>query len=174
MQTTTTTKQIDTLKKLGCLLGAALYMMILGTTLMLGAIGPYLASYFKVAPQATQIMMPSVNIIQTFLVPIGGKLVQFMNPILLMLIGAACYLSSLFISSSLDSDSFTLFYAIFVCGLGTALGLTYLVPVRIGWKLYPQSPGLVSGIVIGGFGLGSLIFLQVCTNIVNPENLSKV
>jgi hypothetical protein len=35
---------------------------------------------------------------------------------------------------------------------------------------FPGHPGLVSGITIGGFGLGALIFDPVTTKLVNPGN----
>ena len=43
-----------------------------------------------------------------------------------------------------------------------------------GWLWFPNRPGLVSGIVIGGFGMGSFIFDFVCTALVNPDDLSDV
>lgn len=51
-------------------------------------------------------------------------------------------------------------------------GLSYLAPIQTGWRTFPQKSGLTSGIIIGGFGLGGLIFSNVATAIVNPDNLS--
>ena len=39
-------------------------------------------------------------------------------------------------------------------------------------KWFPGRKGLVTGIVVGGFGLGALIFTQVQTAILNPGNKS--
>jgi hypothetical protein len=55
-------------------------------------------------------------------------------------------------------------------GYAFAVGLTYMVPVQIGWQLYPKNLGTVSGVVIGGFGLGNIIFSKVSTHVVNPTN----
>jgi hypothetical protein len=49
-----------------------------------------------------------------------------------------------------------------------------MVPIKLGWRSFPENPGLVSGIIIGGFSLGALIFTQAATLIVNPDNLSQV
>lgn len=46
-----------------------------------------------------------------------------------------------------------------------------MVPVHHGWLWFPGQPGLVSGLVIGGFGLSALIFDNVSTAIINPQNL---
>jgi OFA family oxalate/formate antiporter-like MFS transporter len=37
---------------------------------------------------------------------------------------------------------------------------------------FPDKKGLVTGIILGGFGLGSFIFTQVQTAILNPNNVS--
>ncbi len=63
------------------------------------------------------------------------------------------------------------FGAMYAFGFGLCNGLTYMVPVHHGWLWYPQRPGLISGIIIGGFGFGALIFDNVATVLVNPDNL---
>ena len=42
------------------------------------------------------------------------------------------------------------------------------------WDYFPESRGLVSGIIVCGFGLGSFVFNFVSTRIVNPENLQPL
>lgn len=54
---------------------------------------------------------------------------------------------------------------------GIACGLSYTVPLKIAWDHYPEKKGLISGIVLAGFGVGSFIFNIVSTLIVNPKNL---
>ena len=69
-------------------------------------------------------------------------------------------------------SSFYLFLSLFGIGWGICRGLTYTVPMHHGWLWFPNRPGLVSGIIIGGFGFGSLIFGKVAQVLVNPDNLS--
>ena len=45
-----------------------------------------------------------------------------------------------------------------------------MVPVHHGWLWFPNNPGLVSGIILGGFGFGSLIYDNVLTHMINPNN----
>ena len=47
-----------------------------------------------------------------------------------------------------------------------------MVPVHHGWLWFPDHPGLVSGLVIGGFGLGVLVFSNFSTWVINPDNLA--
>ena len=60
------------------------------------------------------------------------------------------------------------FATLYVLGFGVCNGLSYMVPMHHGWLWFPDRPGLISGIIIGGFGLGSLVFAPIATQIVNP------
>ena len=51
---------------------------------------------------------------------------------------------------------------------------TYMVPIQLGWQTIRTWRGLILGFIIGGFGLGCLIFNSVAAHIVNPLNLKEV
>jgi hypothetical protein len=51
------------------------------------------------------------------------------------------------------------------------IGLTYFIPLMCGWEWMPNNKGLVSGIILCGFGFGSFIFGFVAMAIVNPNNI---
>mmetsp|Transcript_3609 Transcript_3609/g.3384 ORF Transcript_3609/g.3384 Transcript_3609/m.3384 type:complete len:86 (+) Transcript_3609:181-438(+) len=53
---------------------------------------------------------------------------------------------------------------------GLGCGLSYTTPLIIGWSHFPNSKGKVSGVIVGGFGLGAAIYNQIATKIVNPHN----
>ena len=55
-----------------------------------------------------------------------------------------------------------------VC-FGIGVGCAYLAPVVCGWEYFPNRKGFVSGVIFGGFGLGSFVFSFVMIAIVNPE-----
>ena len=59
---------------------------------------------------------------------------------------------------------------LFSVAYGVANGLTYVVPLHIAWQYFPNREGLVSGIIVGGFGIGGFIFSLVSTNLVNPDD----
>ena len=46
-----------------------------------------------------------------------------------------------------------------------------MAPVHHAWIWFPKFPGLTSGIIIGGFGFGALIFNSLSTALINPDNL---
>lgn len=63
---------------------------------------------------------------------------------------------------------FVFVYAVcFPIGIGTA----YWAPLVSGWQWFPERKGLISGLIIGGFGFGAFLFNFVSTAIVNPDNL---
>ena len=57
-----------------------------------------------------------------------------------------------------------------ICGL--CAGVVNVAPIANGWKYFPNSRGLVSGVILMGGGLGSLIFNIISSSIVNPNNQS--
>lgn len=50
--------------------------------------------------------------------------------------------------------------------------LQYIPPIMCGWEYFPNRRGLVSGIIVGGFGLGAFIFGFVAAALVNPNGLN--
>lgn len=68
---------------------------------------------------------------------------------------------------------FWVFTICYVAGFGITNALTYMVPVHHGWLWFPNRPGLVSGLIICGFGFGALIFNIMSLAIVNPSNESS-
>jgi len=71
-------------------------------------------------------------------------------------------------------EMFKTFYILYSMGYATMLASTYMVPVQLGWKTNQEWRGLIIGVIIGGFGLGPLIFNNVSAKIVNPRNLPQV
>ena len=67
-------------------------------------------------------------------------------------------------------NKFIIFASLYVFGFGVCNGLSYMIAVHHGWLWFPNRPGLISGLIIGGFGLGSLVFSPIATQIVNPHD----
>ena len=90
-----------------------------------------------------------------------------------MLFIALCIYAPLNIASVLVKDNFWVYLPLWSIPFGIMNGLTYMVPMHHGWLWYPNRPGLISGIIVGGFGLGSLVFSLVLEHIVNPNGLKN-
>lgn len=46
----------------------------------------------------------------------------------------------------------------------------YMVPIVVGWEHFPESKGLVTGIIMSAFGFGSFIYSMIARVIINPDN----
>ena len=45
-----------------------------------------------------------------------------------------------------------------------------MAPIVPGWEYFPNRRGMVSGLIVFGFGVGSFIFGFISLGIANPEN----
>lgn len=106
--------------------------------------------------------------------PIASNLSKFMSPRTQIGLGASFFIICLVLCSLVPRNMFTTFYMLYTLGYAIMLAGTYMVPVQLGWKTNPEWRGLILGVIIGGFGLGPLVFNTVSSNIVNPNNASEV
>jgi len=84
-----------------------------------------------------------------------------------VLLGGSIAISGIYASSyTTNFSAFIAFYGVF-SGIGT--GMTYMVPLVCCMEYFPNNKGLISGIIMGSYGLGSFIFNLVATKIVNPD-----
>ena len=84
-----------------------------------------------------------------------------------MLLGGTIAISGIYASSyTKDLTSFIALYGT-LSGIGT--GMTYMIPLVCCMEYFPNNKGLISGIIMGSYGLGSFIFNIVATKIVNPN-----
>lgn len=57
---------------------------------------------------------------------------------------------------------------------GLGIGIAYSSPLTAAMKWFPKSRGLVNGLILFGFGFGSLIFNFLQTFIINPKNVKPI
>lgn len=92
---------------------------------------------------------------------LGGLMASKLHPRIVIGVGVAIILGSIFISSFLTNFYwFILFYGV---GYGFGSALLYAVPIHVGWRHFPNRKGIVSGVVIGSFGFGSFMFSLIYT-----------
>lgn len=155
------------------MIGCANYMFVLGTLLLIGSIQPYFASYFRVSANTTQILFPTILVINTLIIPFGGQLAHKIRPRILIAIAGSILVCCLVLSSLADRDQFIRFYILYSVGYGVCGGLSFMIPLKLAWKSFPNQPGLASGIVVSGTGLSLLVFYQLSRLLANPDNLAQ-
>ena len=102
--------------------------------------------------------------------PLGAFLLRKWNPKVIILLGATIMSLSVIIASNVKSWwTFVVFYAIF---FPAGIGLCYYPPIICGWEWFPNRKGLISGLVVGGYGFGAFLFGFISTAYVNPDDIS--
>jgi len=142
-------------------------MLFLGSSYTTGTIAPYIASYYDVEEKTVEFILPAIFVINTVFIPFGGRITAKYHPKLLIAIAATIRISLQVAAAYITS--FVPFALCYAFGYGICNGMTYLIPMHHGWLWFPNAPGLISGIIIGGFGFGALIFAPLATSIVNPN-----
>lgn len=101
---------------------------------------------------------------------VGAYYQKRVNPKIVLAVGHILMLSSILIASFMQTWwTFVVFYAIL---FPIGAGICYWVPIMCGWEWFPERKGLVSGLILAGFGFSSFIFGFITTAIANPHDLT--
>jgi MFS transporter, OFA family, oxalate/formate antiporter len=145
---------------------------IAGVFLQIALGGVYAWSVFRV-PLAKQFGWSISEVTLTFTISIfvlgfaaffGGLWLNRKGPRVVALTGGALYGLGIFLASFTHRLSW-LYLTYGVVG-GIGLGLSYIVPVAVLVKWFPDRRGLITGIAVGGFGAGALITAPVATRLI--------
>jgi OFA family oxalate/formate antiporter-like MFS transporter len=138
----------------------------------LGAV--YAWSVFRV-PLANQFGWSISEVTLTFTISIfvlgvaaffGGLWLNRKGPRVVALTGGVLYGAGVFLASFSDHKLWWLYLTYGVIG-GIGVGFSYIVPVAVLVKWFPDRRGLITGLAVGGFGLGALITAPVATRLIH-------
>ena len=153
-----------------CVIGGFLIHLFLGWVYLWGNISIYVSSYFYFHQGITKVNVAfSVMIAAQGVCTIFGPfLLKRLGPTYWLCVGSSISLIGTFIASFMTN--FYLYCIFYSAWFGIGVGCCYLVPVTCAWQYFPNYKGLVTGIIVGGFGFGSFIFSFLSTAIINPNN----
>jgi hypothetical protein len=155
-------------------LGGFCIHLVLGTLYLWSNLSIYITSYLR----KYQSDVTSNDTLLVFSVAIGVQGVCMVaGGVLEKVIGARwtclCGGYALVCGMMLASVSTSLVDIVLTQGLlfGVGMGLCYSLPITAAARWLPRSKGLIAGVVVSGFGLGSFVFGNLAINVVNPERL---
>ena len=89
---------------------------------------------------------------------VAGQLLPRLGPKVLAVTGSVLFSAGYLLASlALSMDSIWLFYLGYGVVGGAGIGMGYVTPVATAAKWYPDRKGLVTGIVVMGFGVGAFL-----------------
>jgi MFS transporter, OFA family, oxalate/formate antiporter len=137
----------------------------------LGAV--YAWSVFRI-PLSTRFHWSIAQVTLTFTIAIsvlsvacffGGLWLNRKGPRIVALTGGFLYGLGVFLASFSADKLWWLYLSYGVIG-GIGLGFSYIVPVAVLVKWFPDRRGLITGIAVGGFGAGALVTAPVATRLI--------
>ena len=161
--------------------GGFLLQFTMGAFYSFGNMMTYMASYMRYYGNAPNITYTEFMIVQStwgmtqgIVMPFSGFIIGLIGEKTSMLAGATifsagCALTYITIHKELWMVAAT--YG-FVSAFGQNIAL--IPTLTTGMKWFPNHKGTVMGIVVGGFGGGAMVFNEIQTKIVNPNNVSPI
>jgi MFS transporter, OFA family, oxalate/formate antiporter len=95
----------------------------------------------------------------------GGLWLNRKGPRIVAVTGGCLYGLGVFLASFSDHRLWWLYLTYGVIG-GAGAGLSYIVPVAVLVKWFPDRRGLITGVAVGGFGAGALVTAPVATRLI--------
>lgn len=152
-------------------LGAILVQVSLGTVYTWSLFNQPLIDKFG-WPKADIVLTFSITIaIFAFATIISGKIQDKIGPKWVATIGGILLGTGLLLSSRATTLVELYFYYGIIGGLG--IGTAYVCPLATCVKWFPNNKGFITGVVVGAFGLGSLIFKNVIIYLINTKGVSE-
>ena len=163
------------LKGIFNVIGSIIIYMVFGSLYTWSNINVYLVSYLK------QYNSPNIEIVDGFFImPIVLVISNFSNYFGTTIEEKLGFKKCLFLTLLMACGSH--FILIFTTRLvaiyflmiifGIAIGFSYIGITKNAWYYYPEKKGLISGIILFGYGGSSMIFSGFADSIINPNNES--
>ncbi|WP_435768392.1 L-lactate MFS transporter [Nocardioides sp. SYSU DS0651] len=101
---------------------------------------------------------------------VGGRLQDRRGPRLVALVGGVVYAVGILLASLAGGrDDYWLLILGYGVISGFGLGFAYIVPIAMLQKWFPDKPGLITGLAVGGFGFGAVLTSPVAQALIDAD-----
>ena len=115
---------------------------------------------FGFSKTQTQVIFSVSLAVFAVVMVLAGRWQAKVGPRIVALIGGLVFGAG-YILAGLFGNSFITQVIFIGIIAGTGLGLTYVCPVAVGMKWFPDKKGLITGLAVAGFGFGAVIWVKL-------------
>uniref|UniRef100_A0A183T0V7 MFS domain-containing protein n=1 Tax=Schistocephalus solidus TaxID=70667 RepID=A0A183T0V7_SCHSO len=159
-------------------IGGVLIHFTYGHFYTIGNLITYITSYIKqkVDPDfntGSAVWISAIALaVQGISMPLGGALLPKIGYRAVVIIGSAINSGSVLLTYITIQKGFAYVVLSYAVLLGFGFGFSYAVIFSVAASWFPARRGLIVGIIVGGFGLGALVFTPIQTAFINPNNVA--
>ncbi|WBW96474.1 L-lactate MFS transporter [Oceanirhabdus sp. W0125-5] len=152
-------------------LGAVLLQLCIGAIYSWSLFNQPLVDKFGWSSSETLLTYSIAIFVFAFTTIFSGRLQDKIGPRKIATIGGVLYGAGLFLASK--ATSLILLYISFGVIAGIGVGFVYVCPLSTCIKWFPEKKGFITGIAVGAFGLGSLVFKSVIQYFLASKGVSE-
>ncbi len=152
-------------------LGAVLLQLCIGAIYSWSLFNQPLMDKFGWSKNETVLTFSIAIFVFAFTTIFSGRLQDKIGPKKIATIGGMLYGTGLFLASK--ATSITLLYISFGVLAGIGVGFVYVCPLSTCIKWFPEKKGFITGIAVGAFGLGSLVFKSIILSLLASKGVSE-
>ncbi|MDR5659165.1 OFA family MFS transporter [Serpentinicella sp. ANB-PHB4] len=150
--------------------GAVLLQLCVGAIYSWSLFNQPLMDKFGWTNSETVFTFSLIIFVFAFVTILSGRLQDKIGPKIVATIGGLFYGVGLMLSSTATSTTQLYIYYGVISGIG--VGFVYVCPLATCIKWFPDKKGFITGIAVGAFGLGSLVFKSVIQHLLDATGVS--
>ena len=140
---------------------ALLIQLCLGALYAWSVFTPYLTKEpFDFTNTQTQAIFSVSLAVFAVVMVLAGRWQAKSGPRMVALVGGLIFGAGYVLAGLFGKTFINQFVFIGIVG-GAGLGLTYVCPIAVGMKWFPDRKGLITGLAVAGFGFGALIWVKL-------------
>ena len=152
--------------------GGVLINLMLGVTYTWSVFAGPLAEAYGWSQTEVQLAFSVMLAAFAFCMIPAGMLIDRRGPKVVALAGGLL-LAAGFVATGLFATTPLLLYVTYGLLAGAGVGLAYGTPISAGMKWFDKGKGLVSGIIVFGFGFGSLLLAPVAKELIVTQGIQQ-